>query len=569
MTVLELRRWTIRGRLALGFGSTIIFLAALATVGLTTLRRTQSAMQSQLAAAISVRADLSTSDGATRDFEILAENDLLGGNPAYRARMDSVFSVADSARRVLTIGTALTDAERARLEHVGELQSRIGVRLALARAASDLGERDEAVRQARFSEVLLDSLFADSREIATARSAQSERQLSTIQADARRQQILLGALGAIGVLLAILFGLATWRAVVQPLGRLTTAARRMGDGDFRIELEEHGLDEEYRVLTHALLDTTKRLGTLVHAIQVQANEVTASATTLTSSSGEAASATRQISTTIESIASAAAEQIHQLSASRTVLERVGKSADQLRETASVSSELGTRINATAGDAQHEIGEALRMLQSARDVIATSATGVERLKTASSSIDTFVSAIQDVADMTNLLALNAAIEAARAGEHGRGFAVVADEVRQLAARSGESALEVRSVVDAMRRDVAAAARAFADGVSALGDVDQISRTATAALERIQAAVAGLESVAGTLEGAASMNRDAVVELVRQVDVTAGGAQDQAAASEEAAAGAQQSAASTEDMAATASRLHENAAKLTELVAAFTV
>ena len=192
-----------------------------------------------------------------------------------------------------------------------------------------------------------------------------------------------------------------------------------------------------------------------------------------------------------------------------------------------------------------------------------------MKTASVSIDAFVAAIHDVADMTNLLALNAAIEAARAGDHGRGFAVVAEEVRQLAARSAQSALEVQSVVDAMQRDVAAATRAFGDGVRALGDVDEISRTATGALERIQTSVSGLEQVATSLSIAAAMNRAAVQELVSQVDATTGGAEGQAAASEEAAAGAQQSAASTEEAAATAEKLQENAARLNDLVAAFAV
>jgi methyl-accepting chemotaxis protein len=158
------------------------------------------------------------------------------------------------------------------------------------------------------------------------------------------------------------------------------------------------------------------------------------------------------------------------------------------------------------------------LYRAREVIEESSAGVAKLDTASKTVETFVAAIQDVADMTNLLSLNAAIEAARAGDHGRGFAVVASEVRDLAARSARAAEEVRMVVERMRHGVTAAIASFEEGVRAIGDVDGISRTATEALDGISGAVGGIKQIAVMLDKAASTNREAVEELERHMNAT---------------------------------------------------
>jgi methyl-accepting chemotaxis protein len=290
---------------------------------------------------------------------------------------------------------------------------------------------------------------------------------------------------------------------------------------------------------------------------------------LTAASEEAARATNQVSEVVGDIAAAAGGQIESLGASRDVLGRVDDSAAQLARFAERSTQLGENIHRTVNRAHEDIRRALETLQRAREVIEESSAGVARVDTAAKSVETFVAAIQGVADMTNLLSLNAAIEAARAGDHGRGFAVVATEVRDLATRSAQAAEEVRMVVERMRLGVTAAIALFDEGVRALGDVDGISRTATEALDGIGGAVAGIEQIAVMLGQRASVNRQAVDELERHMNATTEQAESQAAASQQAAAGAEETAATAHEVSATAERLLGSADRLRGLVSTFSV
>lgn len=174
------------------------------------------------------------------------------------------------------------------------------------------------------------------------------------------------------------------------------------------------------------------------------------------------------------------------------IEAVSQSMNQLSVNTTGISEITENAN-NASQKIHEIlGEANDLSQTTVDEVTVLIEKLEVVDSTFSSLNTDIEKIQssltmitEISNMTSLLALNASIEAARAGAHGRGFAVVADEVKTLADKTKivtEAIIESSEVIDKSVQNVSAEINACRDsGQTALEKVDETSLTIKEAAE----------------------------------------------------------------------------------------
>lgn len=235
-------------------------------------------------------------------------------------------------------------------------------------------------------------------------------------------------------------------AYMERVGAGQLAARLTFDAGPSSMLQQ---DDPLLVLGRSLNQMTDRLqntiGRIHEAIQdlgSAAAEILASTTQQVAGASEQAAAIAQTNTTVDEV--------------KTIADQSVKRSQQVAEVAA-------RTVAVSGQGQQAIEE---MIQSMAE-IKTRVEGIsQRILTLSEQmqqVGEIVAMIGDIAAQSNILALNASVEAARAGDQGRGFAAVALEVRDLAQRSKEATVQVRTILNDVQRAATATVMATEEGV----------------------------------------------------------------------------------------------------------
>jgi methyl-accepting chemotaxis protein len=239
-------------------------------------------------------------------------------------------------------------------------------------------------------------------------------------------------------------------------------------------------------------------GDLTRPIQVEsANEMGQMQQALKDMQGGLARVVRRVRQGTEAVATASSR-IAQ--GNVDLAERTDSQTQALKDTEHSMAQLTDAARRNADHARQANDLAISASQVAVQgglVVTQAVATMDAISGASSKIADIVGVIDAIAFQTNILALNAAVEASRAGEHGRGFAVVAAEVRTLAQRSAQAASEIKALIGNSVQQVGAGTQLVHQAGATMGEIVQSVKRVTDIMAEISTAsrdqISGIEQV----------------------------------------------------------------------------
>jgi len=523
-------RFTIKAKLAAGFGVMIILLVGVAGLGIYSLGNLNQAITDVIAGpAKRLENSLNANVSLLRILDA-QNNVMLADTPAQQ---DSYVAAGDKARRemeeFLSTGENLASAEgkkdwtqmREDLRTFAAIDDQIRV-LARAGAISEanalsVGKGQDEVDKIRTA---IEAVVARNQQ----RMVQAD--LDTNKQYAETRNIVIGVTLAA---LAIAVAFALWIAlgISSGLSRLMSVANAVaiGDLDQRVDIKSNDEIKDLVTVFNTMTDNLKVTAALADevangdltvqpkplsdkdtlglALQSMVERLRGVVADALSAADNVSAGSQELSATSEQMSQGATEQAAAAEQASASMEEMAANIKQNADNAAQTEKISRQ---SAKDAENS-GEAVNRAVDAMRTIAEK-----------------IGIVQEIARQTDLLALNAAVEAARAGEHGKGFAVVASEVRKLAERSQTAAAEISSVSG----DTVKAAQEAGDMLQRL--VPDIRKTAELVSE--------ISAACREQDVGSSQINEAIQQLDKVTQQNAGASEQMSATSEELAAQAEE-------------------------------
>jgi methyl-accepting chemotaxis protein len=313
--------------------------------------------------------------------------------------------------------------------------------------------------------------------------------------------VLLAA--AAGIAVALFAGVLSQRLIAQPIIRMAGRMRSLADGNLAIEITETDRADEVGDMARAVeifraharevderraaaLEAERRELEREQALEADRRETMLALadsfeTSVRHVVASVAASARQIEEAAR-VVSDTADQSGQLTAG------VATAASQASESSLVVASATDEMSHSIAEVAQQIDDAASVAHRASDRARSTDAIVGNLIADTTTIESVVALIADVARQTNMLALNATIEASRAGDAGRGFAVVAGEIKTLAERTAQATEEIARKIARTRDTSGQAATAITDIAKTIDEISSIATVVASAMEQQKIATA---------------------------------------------------------------------------------
>ncbi|MFD2264784.1 methyl-accepting chemotaxis protein [Lacibacterium aquatile] len=355
----------------------------------------------------------------------------------------------------------------------------------------------------------------------------------------------------IGIALSILLFFVFGRMVSQPLKRLASAMRTLADGNSTIAVPEAERKDEIGAMAAALQIFKDNAGH-VEAMKAQQEALQEAATAekreallrlaaeFESNVGDMVGEVR--SAAVE-LAGLAGDMANRATDTTGHAGKLSHAASGTKENVMVVFGASEDLTGTLNELTSKVEESVDKASGAVRDVANTQEQIRGLAEAATRIGDVVRLINEIASQTNLLALNATIEAARAGEAGKGFAVVASEVKSLANQT---------------------AKATEDIAAQVGEIQRSSSEVVASIEQIGTTIGVLNTIAGSVNQAVDLQKQAAGNMQRNIANADTGAASVVSEAQQVAAGTASTKQSADQVADAAGAINAQIAALREQV-----